>query len=408
MKAALARKNGLGQDRLGHNWPGHGWPGQLWPVVLIITAAVVLISAPVYTYRIMNPTDNDYGTHIQFALDLIRGQPVPLYTLAHPVIQVLLIGILWITRGKVGLWVGLILVQVIAQVLTALILYFWFGQLLGQGWDARRAFWAVTLTIVAPVMALLPVDGNYYFGYIGLASYHNPTIHLLRPFALVSFILAVRSLEAPRSPLWMVFASALMIAFSALIKPNYALCVLPALALLAVARLLRKIPVDWRMVLGGFVVPACLVLAVQGIVTYSDGGSIIFQPFTVEAGYSGYLPVKFLLSIIFPLCAAIIYAPKIARQPEMLLAWAAFAAGVLQLYLLAESGGRLEHGNFRWGAQIGLFLLFAATARLHLKSTARIGKERFKQCLFVGIAYLPHVIAGVVYYVHVITSKGYG
>ncbi len=385
VKAALARQN--------------------WPVILIITAVVVLISAPVYTYRIMSPTDNDYGTHIQFALDMLKRQPVPSYTLAHPVIQILLIGILWITRGKVGLWAGLILVQVIAQVATALLLYFWFGRLAGAWGDARRAFWAVTLTIVAPVMALLPLDGNYYFGYIGLASYHNPTVHLLRPFALASFILAIRSLEAVRSPLWMVVVSALIIVISALIKPNYALCILPALALLA---WLRKTPVDWRMLLAGFAVPACLVLAVQGFVTYSDGGSVIFQPFSVEAEYSAYLPVKFFLSILFPLCLAVFYLPEMRRQPEMLLAWAAFAAGALQMYLLAENGSRLEHGNFRWSAQIGLFLLFAATARFALRCTPGFGKERLKQRLLVGLAYLPHVTAGVIYYVHAITSKGYG
>ncbi len=394
MKAALLRQN--------------------WFVILAVTAVVVLFSAPVYTYRIMSPTDNDYGTHIQFALDLLKRQPVPAYTLAHPVIQVVLIGILWITRGKVGLWFGLILIQVVAQVLTALILYFWFGQLSGRWEDARRAFWAVTLTMVAPVMALAPLDGNYYFGYIGLASYHNPTIHLLRPFALVSFIFAIQALSptklalAPRSPLWMVLSSALIIVFSALIKPNYALCILPALALLAGVRFLRKTPVDWRLVLGGFVAPACLVLAVQGAVTYSEGGSIVFLPFAVESVYSAYLPLKFLLSIVFPLSIAAVYAPKIVREPEMLLAWAAFAAGVLQMYLLAESGDRLAHGNFRWSAQIGLFLLFAATARFSLRCFPMLHKEQLKPHLFTAFAYLPHIIAGGIYYLHAITSKGYG
>jgi hypothetical protein len=381
---------------------------QNWIVLLAMLLVVVVISAPVYTYRIMTPTDNDYGTHIQFALDLLKHKPVPSYTLAHPVIQALLIGILWITRGKIGLWVGLIIIQVVAQVVTALLLYFWFGRL-NEGWgDVRRALWAVTLTIAAPVMALAPLDGQYYFGYIGLASYHNPTIHLLRPFALVSFLFAIRSLEAPRSPLWMTLVSAGVIVFSALIKPNYALCVLPALALLAGIRLLRKQLVDWRLVLGGFVIPACLVLAVQGWITYSDGGSIILLPFAVEAGYSQYLTIKFLLSILFPLGILVGFFTQIRRDQEMLLAWAIFAAGALQMYLLAESGGRLEHGNFRWSAQIGLFILFAAAARFWLRCEPEMGPNKVKRRLLVLAAYLPHVLAGVIYYVHSISSKGYG
>jgi hypothetical protein len=368
---------------------------------------VVLISTPVYTYRIMNPTDNDYGTHIQFTLELLRGKLVPSYTLAHPVIQVLLVGILWITRGKVGLWVGLILIQVAAQVLTAFTLYFWFGRLPGRWGDTRRAAWAVTITIVAPVMALAPVDGLYYYGYIGLANYHNPTIHLLRPFALVSYLFALRALEIPRSPFWMVLASAGLIVLSALVKPNYALCILPALALLVGIRLLRKLPVDWWLVLGGFVIPACLALAVQGWITYAEGGSIVLLPFSVEAEYSKYLLPKFLLSIIFPLGVLVAFFPQIRKDQEMLLAWATFAAGALQMYLLAESGERLEHGNFRWSAQIGLFLLFAASARFLLYCAPLIDKNRIKRWLLVFFTYLPHVAAGAAYYLSVISSKGY-
>lgn len=380
---------------------------QNWIILLAMLFVVALISAPVYTYRIMNPTDNDYGSHIQFALELLRDQPVPSYTLAHPVIQVLLIGILWVTRGKVGLWVGLILIQVAAQVLAAFILYFWFGRLPGRWSDARRAAWAITITIVAPVMALAPVDGLYYFGYIGLANYHNPTIHLLRPFALASFLFAIRALENSRSPFWMVLVSAGLIILSALIKPNYALCILPVLALLVGIRILRKLPVDWRLVLGGFVLPACLVLAVQGWITYAEGGSIVLLPFSVEAEYSRYLLPKFFLSIIFPLGVLAAFFPQIRKDQEMLLAWATFAAGALQMYLLAESGDRLEHGNFRWSAQIGLFLLFAASARFLLRCAPAVDKSRMKRWLLVIVTYLPHVAAGAAYYLHSITSNGY-
>jgi hypothetical protein len=266
----------------------------------------------------------------------------------------------------------------------------------------------VTLTLVAPLMALAPLDGQYYYGYIGLANYHNPTVHLLRPFALVSLIFANRALQVPRSPFWMVLAAAGVIVLSALIKPNYALCILPALALLAGIRLLRKLPVDWRLVLVGFILPACLVLAVQGWVTYAEGGSIILQPFTVEAEYSHHLLLKFLLSIVFPLGVLAVFFPLIRTDQEMLLAWAVFVVGVLQMYLLAESGSRLEHGNFRWSAQIGLFLLFAASARFWLRCAEAVDTGRIKRRLLVLVAYLPHGIAGVIYYIHSITSKGYG
>lgn len=378
----------------------------------ILALVVAAISTPVYAHRILTPTNNDYGTHIQFALDMLRHKAVPSYTLAHPAIQGLLIGILWITRGRVNLWNGMVASLVLAQVLTALILYAWFGALHGRWSSLRRALCAGTLTLVAPIMALVSLDGLYYFGYIGLASYHNPTVHLLRPFALVSFYFAVRSLNISRSPGWMVAASALVIVISALIKPNFALVILPALGLLVMLAqlrpLLRRQPVDWRMALLGFALPGCLVLAVQGIVTYADGGSIMLSPLAVESGYSGYLLPKFFLSIIFPLVLLVAYFPRVWKNKEMALAWLVFAAGVLQSYLFAEGGDRLMHGNFRWSAQIGLFLLFAVSAHFLLHTPFPADRRGWARRLLVAAAYLLHLAAGMLYYLHAFTAKGYG
>lgn len=376
--------------------------------LLVLGLIVTAISAPVYAHRILTPTDNDYGTHIQFAIDLLQRKDVPAYTLAHPMMQALIIGILWITRGKVGLWLGSVVVLVAAQVLTAWILYLWFGQLSGKWGGLQRAFWAVTLTLAAPIMALVFMDGQYYFGYIGLASYHNPTVHLLRPLALVSFFFAVRALDGARSPAWMAVVSAVVIVLSALIKPNYALVILPALALLTSLGWLRKQPVDWRLVWLGFVLPAALTLAVQGAVTYAGGRSIIFAPLVVESIYSGYLLPKFLLSIVFPLCLLWLDFSGVRASTEMRLAWAAFGAGILQVYLLAESGDRLLHGNFRWSAQIGLFLLFAASARHLLRCLPLIDPAALRRRAVITAAYLAHVGAGIIYYVRAFTTSWYG
>ncbi|MDD5370405.1 MAG: hypothetical protein PHQ40_15085, partial [Anaerolineaceae bacterium] len=116
---------------------------QNWFAITVLVGMVILVSAPVYRFRIMTPVDSDYGTHIAFAIDLIKRQPAPAYTLAHPIIQVLLIGIYWVSRAKISLYLAAVIVQVVAQVLTALVLYFWFGPLPGRWGAAWRVFWAV-------------------------------------------------------------------------------------------------------------------------------------------------------------------------------------------------------------------------------------------------------------------------
>ena len=210
-------------------------------------------------------------------------------------------------------------------------------------------------------------DKLFYLGYIGLATYHNPTIRLLQPVALLSFLLAVRVFTSFSNSWKVVLSSAFLVIFSALIKPNYLLCILPALGLMVVIWLVWKKPVDWRLLIAGFsgarhfdpVGSAIANLYLPG----NDASSIIFDPLGVMSGYSGYLLPKFFLSILFPLVVLIFNFRRVVRDNTLMLAWVGFLASVLQMYLLAELGSRFADGNFLWGAQIMSFILFVASAR---------------------------------------------
>lgn len=380
-----------------------------WAIGLL-TVFIILISAPVYYHRIMYPLDGDFGSHIATAIKMVKQQSIAGYRVAHPLFEISIIGLYWLSRAKISLYLAAVIVQVAAQLMTALILYFWFGSLPGRLGEWKRVFWSVTLTLVAPVMALVFLDKSYYYGYIGLANYHNPTVHLLRPFSLLSFIFAIRVLTGSRSPTWMVVVSAFVMVFSALIKPNYALIILPALGVLVLVRLLRKEPVDWWMAVAGIALPACAVLVAQAVLAYGsgDGNGIIFAPLAVEGAFSSYLPLKLFLSSIFPISTFLAYRKRVTIEPALPLAWFAFGFGLLQVYLLAESGGRFMDANFRWGAQIGLFLLFAASARFLLQKAPSLDKTFPKRIWLTYSTYLPHLAAGIIYYIHVSTSKGYG
>jgi hypothetical protein len=386
---------------------------QEWRVVLTLVISTMVISGAIYFRRIVYPTNNDYSTHVLYTQQMLdnKYEDVPDINLGHPGLQILLAGIHLLTFKKVGLYGSLIVVQTLTQALTALILYFfWFDEGEGKGNNWSRAFWSLTLTIVAPVMLLAITDEKYYFGYIGLANYHNPTIHLLRPFALLSFICAARTIRNERSTKLLVLASALLIILSAVIKPSYALTILPGLGLVTLLRLYRKKPLDWTMLILGFVLPAGLVLLAQWIFTYilsGGGGAIGFHPFEVESAFSDYLFLKFLLSTLFPLSVLFIRYRDFLREPDLQLAWFTFIIGAAQLYLLAEEGDRFYHGNFRWGAQISLFLLFAVSVR-HIFRVERItGFIRRSDKLIVYGTYLAHLAAGVAYYIHVFISPDY-
>ena len=351
---------------------------------------------------------DDYDTHVVFTLRLLSRDLPPTFVLAHPALQIILGFLYWAGRGHIDIYDAAAFVQVAAQVATALILYFWIGPFKEPKDKVKRVATALTLTLVAPIMLLVPLDGLFYFGYIGLANYHNPTVHLLRPFALLSFILMVRAFTHTRSPGWMVALSAALVLAGALVKPNFAMSILPVLGLAAAWQLWRRQPFDLRLILLGFAIPALLSLALQTVVVYlvpdADKSGITIAPFAVENAFSQYLPVKFLLSIAFPLFALLAFWRLYRSETSMQLAWLCFLSGALQLYLLAETGDRFFHGNFRWSAQITLFLLFAATARFMLTRGSELPTWQRRS---VWAIYLLHLAAGIAYYIASYIRPGY-
>lgn len=380
---------------------------QNYLAIITMIAVVVAIRWPIDYFRMMSITDNDYTTHIYYALDIWEGRPVPAFTMAHSLWQLYLIFMWLISRNRLDFWQSAILLQVVSSVASTLILYFWFGTLRTRPSAWVRWFWSVTLVIVTPIIAPQLLDGAYYFGYLGLANYHNPTVHVLRPLALVMFFYALSALSTPRHSWWHISISFLVFAAGTFLKPSYTVSLGPVLVLFVLYRqFVQRCPVDWKLLIIGMGLPSVLFLAPQYVITYINGepdGGIAFMPLAAARMMSGYLPIKFLMSIFFPLIVLALNFKRMIRDRAMMLAWGTFAWGAAQFYLLIELGSRYTHGNFLWSAQISLFILFAATIRYLLENPV----ER-PRTITAYLTYAPHILSGIAYYIFCYTTPHYG
>jgi hypothetical protein len=383
-------------------------------MVLAAVLLILLLTAPISYQRIYGGGWSDFPEHVHYAKLILAGQlaDLPSHVPSHPVYHLLLVGLHLLTFRRVGMFALAFLLQVLIQFLSAGIIYAWLGGTDRAGGEWKRFLLVVALLYAAPLMLFAFWDGLFYLGYIGLATYHNPTIHLLRPVALLSFLVSIRIFSHPRNSSRFVAASAGLLILSALVKPNYLLCLLPALVLLAVLRWWKKLPVDWRLLSFGYLVPGVLILLLQYGVTYlypaGEPGAVLFSPLTAVRTYSGYLPWKFMLSILFPLVVLATNFRRALRYNPLLLAWLGFLASLPQMYLLAETGVRALHGNFLWGAQIMSFILFVASAvflwREQPQPAPSSGNTRNRIAwLALGL----HVIAGAVHYVNQMTAISY-
>ena len=347
---------------------------------------------------------NDYDLHLSFAESLVSGEEIPAFTLAHPFWQAAVI-----TAGKlfsISLEKAALMVQLLGYLFLALVLYLHFRETLQKGGTLLQTTMIICLMIAAPVFLLVFADQLYYLGYIGITTYHNPTINLLKPFALILLIYSITLVQCKKhdkKEILLVFFSAVL---STLVKPSFIICLIPALGILVLYRLYKKENLDWWMLVVGMAIPSAFILLGQYYITYiADDPGVIFAPFAVMRFYSDWILVKLILSIWFPLVLAFFYFREMARDDTMRLTWLVFFFGLIYTYFFAEDGNRFQHGNFGWSGEIAMFLLFVNSVRFLLQKGIRIKEFSVKQKIIWVGAFSPHILCGVVYYFYCLTNN---
>lgn len=239
-------------------------------------------------------------------------------------------------------------------------------------------FMALCLLIVAPINLLTLPFGNAYFGYVGINVYHNPTVNLVKPLALILIMLVAGNMfsnRKARRPKTIVGA-ALITLLSMLAKPNFAMCFIPALVVWLLYLRLNKntsSQVDFKLPLFGAIVPGLFMLALQyGFYRESDvsnASSIVFAPLEVYAsyGHAKLLLPKLLLSLVFPLSVLLYFRKKVLSDPMVVISWITLFFGLMYSYLLAEHPC-FQAGNMLWSAQVSLYALFVFTTLFLLKT----------------------------------------
>jgi hypothetical protein len=359
-----------------------------------------LIFTPVFFLAIFRKTANDYRLHLSWARQIgTEPQKIPGYEISHSLWHLLVFIVHSITFSPYK--VAGFLVTLGSVVLAAWLVYHEFQRIAEKAGWAKG--WAVALSLgvvlANPISLLAVADRQFYLGYLAMNSYHNPTILLLKPIALLQFTVIVRSFLQERVSWKAVGLAALLSLLSAYAKPSFTVCILPAVGLLAVWRWFTKQSIPWKLVIWGVCVPSALALAGQYFVTYlgAQDAHVIFDPLGVMQLYSGYLLPKFLLSILFPLLATAVYWKQAQRSPGMITAWGAFAAGAAYTYFMAEGGIRFRDGNFAWSGEIASLVLFFAATVFCLENLAKGGSLKgTAQKALAGIWGL-HVLFGVAY-----------
>jgi hypothetical protein len=269
----------------------------------------------------------------------------------------------------------------------------------------------ITLMFIAPITFFTWKDHNLYYGYIPSNVYHNPTSIIVRPLSLLLFITSLKIFHwEPKKKESVVFLLALLVLLSAICKPSYLICILPALIIFSAYQYYSKQKINWKFLILGVLVPGTILLGIQYFGTYVpnvnlidyQGGNIIFTPLAVMTQRSSWLFPKFLLSILFPVSVCIAYFKKVQQSTALSLSWFTFFFGSFYTYMMAESEN-FNDGNFLWSGQISLLILFISSLKffiLQIKESIELNglqKLGAKPILNLGVLVL-HFICGIPWY----------
>jgi hypothetical protein len=365
----------------------------------IVSILVIILIAPVIL-NMLN-SGSDYVAHLYsadtWATYGFPDRPRPQF-LFHELVIFLYRIIPGISIPYAGLLLGLIYYPILSMIILVLVypVFTGFSPLLKM---ICSIILTMALMFVGPINLLTSSPPNLYFGYIPSHTYHNPTVALLKPFALILFLYACRVYTNFRKNYITILLCALVSTFGTLAKPSYAIVIIPALGLLTLIYWWRGKPINWMLLIAGIGLPIAIVLFwQQNYYRDTSMGNFIFAPLLVMTYYSpnSNLLLKLLMSIAFPLAVLIFYYREALKDISMQIGWLGLIVGVLYTYLLAESNG-WQDGNFTWSGQIAVFILFVASAIFLVKQNMpQFSQRRFTPAFLIcTLLLILHLLGGI-------------
>lgn len=363
----------------------------------------------------------DYGPHEKIAMSLTPSDPVGLFK-AHPepLWHLLTYGVMKLFGCRVEIAAGV--VSGLLIVLTYIIAFA----------AIRRTVPGLEAHEIAGLDLVLHLVGAIYVPffnkepYLGQGSpniWHNPTTIVVRPIALLIFLLVVSIvIQAKKEdfenniPAGRAVLTAILLVLSCLAKPSFVQVFYPAIFTLMVIWLIMYKGKSFGTALQLFIVclPSFVVMIMQFVISFYSGngnsGGITIAPFVVAGARTSSIPISMLLLLAFPLLMLIISLIKKSVNWEDVLGWLMLLWGLVWRLLLAEKGERIYHGNFSWGYMLAAYLVWYTAVRNYLKfyfSEQMTGNKRGVGFVLATIVLALHFVSGIYYLIYLV-ALGHG
>ena len=248
---------------------------------------------------------------------------------------------------------------------------------------------------------------RYYQAQCGANPMHNPTILIMRPFALVSILLYYKFItreEKDRKSYAYLFGFAVFMMLSILAKPNFAVVFLPAMGLQTLFYMIKNKDLLYGIKLLVAVIPSAVLLIYQQ--KFMTSNTVAFSQFAIKFGsFSEFTPkeVLFVSLVTFPV-PILLFNLRYFRENKLYqMSMIALLVGWIQMFFFTNG----PSGDFSWGYDMAV--QFATFMSLVVAISDEKHKKWFLKILHCGayVVFAYQVICGIMYWRIVFSTLEY-
>lgn len=269
------------------------------------------------------------------------------------------------------------------------------------------------------------LNSYFYFGTGSPNVWHNPTIVMARPFAIIIMLRSMQIMDTPflytdyRAKLKDMVTLSVLILCSVFAKPAFAQVFFPAILIFCIGKIFaskgRFFPNSVFLLI--CCIPALCIFLLQFFICFFSGsptlgnGPAISIKFLYVMRIFSPNPYPFstqILVIGFPL---VVLVSKLIRKSKFsnsyIISWLMYLIGLAEYSLFVENA-RPSYGNFGWGLILGSFFVFLEAAKelCTMIPEENNGKEQktFSTCMFLLLC---HLFSGAIWIYRIIFLNNY-
>ncbi|MDU1892309.1 MAG: hypothetical protein E6767_16615 [Dysgonomonas sp.] len=342
--------------------------------------------------------DQDFNAHCIFALEMVQGQKA----WSGNFLFYWLIGLFSFFGTDISIYkMSLVILLALASTVRFGWSQFQIEKIgLFPSNKGKSIFYTAIIGLSLLFIFAIPVAtyleyGKYYIGNFVPNVWHNSSIIMLFPFAVILFYESFKQIEQFQTKRNLIILALIIV--SVFIKPSFFFVFGAVYPLFLLIR--YKFSKEfWYSIIPVFLGGVCVLLQYYIIYISAESSgsdsSVIIAPFLAYTEYTElkYLPFTLLCSFLFPIVYFIMNYKKMIKNRLWWYVIVSLFVAMSIYFTLAETGERAAHGNFFWQIVICVWLLFFQSLIFLLKDIKAEGMN--KKNIWLVSLYALHVIAG--------------